>query len=287
VRSGRLWLLVLAGVGVVALILLAGGLSQVELLPGHPLPRRAQSENPLNLFAGAMPGSNLVGFLLVAMYLFALLLLPFAIVYFILSPDARRRVLRRLALLLWVLALYVLMRVRPDLFRALQLNPVELAPPATVNGPGVEFALNPPPWSALVVTIGLAVAIAAGLVAVGWFVWRRRHRPQGPLEQLAEQAREALDALRAGADLRDTVMRCYFEMNRALSQERGLRRDEAMTPREFEQELKQAGLPQMQVEELTRLFELVRYGARTPGEQEERQALACLAAVVEACRVAP
>jgi hypothetical protein len=286
VRSRRIGLIVLVGIGVVALILLAGGLSQLDLLPGHPLPRRPQDSNPLDLLSGATPGDKLFSFVLLALYLFALLLLPFALVYVILSPDARRHVLRRLALLLWVLALYLLIRARPDFFRALQLQPVGLAPPPAVSGPGVEFALTPPAWSALVATVGLALAIAAGLVVVGWLLWRRR-RPERPLDELAGQVREALDALRAGADLRDTVMRCYFEMNRTLSQERGLRRGETMTPREFEQELKQAGLPPEQVEQLTRLFEQVRYGARTPGEPEERQALACLAAVVDACKAVP
>jgi hypothetical protein len=82
-------------------------------------------------------------------------------------------------------------------------------------------------------------------------------------------------------------MRCYFEMNRILGQQRGLSRSVTMTPREFEQELRGAGLPEADVEQLTRLFESVRYGARIPDKQQERQAVACLTAIAESCTGSP
>jgi hypothetical protein len=133
----------------------------------------------------------------------------------------------------------------------------------------------------------LAVLLSAGLVGIAWFIWRRSRRPAGPLEQLAQEARQALVALEGGADVQDTVMRCYFEMSRILSEQRGISRSETMTPREFELRLKGAGLPDGDVEQLTRLFESVRYGARVPGEQEERQAAACLRAIAKACKSSP
>jgi hypothetical protein len=104
---------------------------------------------------------------------------------------------------------------------------------------------------------------------------------------LAREAQEALHALQAGVDLQDAVMRCYFEMGQILSEQRGIRRGETMTPREFERHLRGAGLPQQPVEQLTRLFEGARYGARVSGKREERQAIACLTAIVDACRSMP
>jgi hypothetical protein len=97
------------------------------------------------------------------------------------------------------------------------------------------------------------------------------------------EAREAVEDLRAGADLRDTVMRCYFEMSRVLDETRGLHREEAMTPREFAHTLKEVGLPGMAVERLTQLFESVRYGAHVSEEREEKDAIACLETIIEAC----
>jgi hypothetical protein len=101
---------------------------------------------------------------------------------------------------------------------------------------------------------------------------------------LAGPAEEAIAAIRVGADLKDTVMRCYFEMGRVLREQRGISRDQAMTPREFEQYLAQEGLPRKPVGQLTRLFEMVRYGAKAVGKREELQAIDCLTAIVNACR---
>ena len=54
------------------------------------------------------------------------------------------------------------------------------------------------------------------------------------------------------ANLRNVVMRSYYDMNRTVS-EQGVKRAEGMTPREFEARLIQTGLPHRDVERLTRL----------------------------------
>jgi len=83
--------------------------------------------------------------------------------------------------------------------------------------------------------------------------------------------------------VRDTVLRCYFQMSRVVSRERSLTRGKAMTPREFEECLAEAGLPGPPVRRLTRLFERVRYGAHQVAQAEEMEALDCLAEVIDAC----
>jgi hypothetical protein len=55
-----------------------------------------------------------------------------------------------------------------------------------------------------------------------------------------------------------------------------------MTPREFEQYLSQSGLRDEHIQQLTHLFESVRYGARVPGQREEAEAITCLTAIVQA-----
>ena len=52
----------------------------------------------------------------------------------------------------------------------------------------------------------------------------------------------------------------------------------------FFYELKDAGLPNKPLGQLTRLFEDVRYGAKVPSEKDEKQAVRCLTAIAEACR---
>ena len=70
-------------------------------------------------------------------------------------------------------------------------------------------------------------------------------------------------------------------MNRLLREQHGLERKKAMTPREFANHLSQIGLKDEHIWRLTRLFENVRYGANRPSQQEEREAVACLTAIVE------
>ncbi len=159
-----------------------------------------------------------------------------------------------------------------------------LAPGLFPTLPTAEFVAAPPAWLVLVTSLILALLLALALAGMVWWIWLRRRRAVHPLAQLAQEAQDALEALQAGGDLKDVVMRCYFEMNRVLREQRGITRPEAMTPREFERQLEQAGLPGEHVRQLTRLFENVRYGAKVPGEREERQAMTCLTAIVEHCR---
>ena len=280
----RLWVLLFSGLAVVAIILLSGGLASLEFLPGRPLPSRDQATGMATLLFGEVPGTEVLGFVLVVLYYIALFLLPVGIIYVLVSPDARRRVIRSLGLLLWFIALFLVIRARPDLFRELQLQTPGMPSPGDALVPGLEFAADFPRWAVTTATLALAVLTAAAMVGIAWILWRRSRRPASRLAQLAREAQDALDALQAGADVKDTVMRCYFEMSRVLSEQRGVRRAETMTPREFERRLRGVGLPEAHIEQLTRLFEGVRYGARVPDKEEERQAIACLAAIAEACR---
>ena len=96
----------------------------------------------------------------------------------------------------------------------------------------------------------------------------------------AQEARQAVQTLAAGSDLKDTVLRCYRDMNRALSQQRGINRQQAMTPREFAAYLAGIGLRDEHIQRLTRLFENVRYGTYTASERDKREAVDCLNAIV-------
>jgi hypothetical protein len=214
------------------------------------------------------------------------LLFIISLIIFIISPEARRDMLKRLMrFILFFLLVYGLMHVLQDLVQEpepqiqepgasgeLPAEPVEPLPAPP------DFVVNPPDWFVTGVTIFLICL----LLGIGWFIWRyfnRLRNEPATLEQLAQEAQEALREIQAGADLRDVIMHCYFEMSRILNNERGLRRQQAMTPREFEIYLAKSGLQNEHIQRLTRLFEGVRYGSKTPGQQEEQEAIACLTAI--------
>jgi hypothetical protein len=278
-------MLLLLGMATAALILLSTALTGLELLPGQPF---SLSGEPSGGTGGSemLPGAEVLVLLFRAMIAIFGLLLPVAIVYFIVSPKFRKRVLRNfLPILPLFLMFYLLMRSSPDF-----LKPVEEARPlgplaeGFPEAPTPEFVATPPQWLIVVANLILALLIAALVVGAVWLFWRLRRPRVSPLERLAQEAKEAIEAIQAGADLKNTVMRCYYEMSQVLREQRGIRRQRATTPREFERQLEQLGLPGEQVRQLTRLFEKVRYGAKTVDKDEERQAIACLTAVIEFCR---
>jgi hypothetical protein len=275
------------GIAILAIVILSAGLSGVELLSGQSFSIESEWEGEADGF-WPLPSGQVVATLLRAIIFITLLLLPVVVVYAIISPKFRKYVLRRLlsALVFAVLAYMVTQRL-PELFNMEEeatfsggqpLNDVPL------TAPSVQFVADPPAWLVLATSLALALLVSAILVGVVWFLQHRDQRPMGSLEQLAHEAEEALELLRAGGDIKDTVMRCYAEMSRTLDRERGIVRLGSMTPREFEGRLAGMGLPGEPVRQLTRLFEQVRYGAKTADEREEEQALACLTAIVEACR---
>jgi hypothetical protein len=146
--------------------------------------------------------------------------------------------------------------------------------------PPEEIIPHPPWWLVSLVSLGLSGLIFGGFL----FIWRRLRRlSDDPLELVAQEAKKTLEELQAGADPKEGVVRCYFEMSRVLNEQRGVKRKWTMTTREFEKHLKYAGLPEVHVRRLTRLFEMVRYGAKNLDERENREAVACLKAIVQAC----
>lgn len=303
-RYDKTWVLLLLSAAIAAIVLMATSLSALELHPGEPFPlaailreqlkgmKRGRGEIP------PMPGGDIIGVALRATLILAAALSPFAIIYCIISPEARKRVLG--SVITFLAIYYLLMRLRPalsDIEGKVQLpnQAPGRMPEGMSSAPDVEFAADPSPGLILAANIALALLLAAAVVAVIWFIWQYTRRARSartaketaPLEQLAQEAQEAIGAVRSGADLKDVVTRCYFEMMQILREQRGIHRQRAATPREFEIRLEEIGLPAEQIQRLTRLFEEVRYGDKSPGKQQEDQAIASLTAIVEFCGESP
>jgi TRAP-type C4-dicarboxylate transport system permease small subunit len=287
-QRDKTWTLVLTGVALVALVLVAGNLATLELQPGSLLPsvEPGPREQP-----GVLEGSDVLLHMTRITMFIAMIFLPVAILYMIFSPEGRRRLLRSiLQVLAFLMLLMAISYAQPQLTtqETEETQPLEL--PEEVTLPEVTmpaFDEETSPGLVLAITVGLALLITALTVGGVWLYLRRRQQPESTLDQLADEARQALDVVRAGGDLRNAVIRCYLEMAQVIHRERGIQRGHAMTPREFELRLTKAGLPDAAVRELTRLFEDVRYGTTEPGEQEERRAIACLSTIAEAAGSIP
>ena len=139
------------------------------------------------------------------------------------------------------------------------------------------FITDPPTWFLLIVDLLLVLIVLGAL----WLLWRLLRPKPDTQALLVQEARAALTDLQAGGDLRNVVLRCYARMCQVLRQSRNVERRRAMTPREFERHLAEIGLRDEHIQRLTRLFERVRYGAKPSSRPEEREAIACLTAIVQ------
>lgn len=275
----RLWIVLLFGLGVGILVVLASGLSGIEFLPGRPFFLSAE-EQTLPLEELSFKSWNLVGLWKTFGLILLWVIFPLSIIYFIVSPEVRKVVIRRAVTMgLTAYAFFLLLKQCSD-FEPLDMSNSSLAG-TTLEGEN-PLSANFSPETAQIFTWIANVVFIALLALLIWYAIRWWSKRTSTLEELSAQASKVLDDIQAGEDLKDTVLRCYAEMSRILRQNRGISRDKGMTPRQFEDELKRYGLPGDEVRQLTRLFEMARYGDIVLGEQEQRKALACLEAIVHA-----
>lgn len=297
-RRRLIW--TITALAVIAMVLLAAGVGQVELYPeGRPFTLsellmwlwQQYMESTRAIDSDALPSGETAVLLVRIVLAIALALLPISIVILIISREMRKKALRELLrLTVFVAAVQALVRARfldgDALFGGKPEEPATQFDFPQFSETDFMYDQQPARWIIYAVSLGIALLIGYGVARIGWRVVRRQQEEATPLRRLAREAQIAVDALQAEADVNDVVRRCYAEMSRIVREERGLRRGIAVTAREFEMYLSQRGLPTVPVQTLTRLFEAVRYGAKSPGEAERQQAIESLNAIAEACRSA-
>ncbi len=220
------------------------------------------------------------------LYLVAWILFPVALLYMLLTKEGRKRLLKELLRVFpFVVLVLLLGQYLKGLIGKLAStgetggNARVLPEGGLYPGPQETFLPSSPSWATWIASFALAVLIVAGICLVAWLIWKRRKK-QAPMVRIAEEAQTALDAIESGGDLRNIVIRCYYDMVQVLTEFRGIRRGADMTPHEFQQRLEEKGFPREPVRALTALFEEVRYGQATPGKYEEQRAVSSLTSIV-------
>lgn len=280
-RRQSIWTLALLGSTILALLLLASSISSLDFQAGHFYAISGPRLPALEAGTALPLDPTTIGFWQMVLAFIATVLVIALLIGLILSRKLRRELLRRL---LTTLAVVVLLHLLLSGLRSVP-RVADSAPDGSAAQPAQPFpgepfptfVAQPAPWLVWAISL-LLVALLIGAI---WLVWRRSRPPRTALAQIADEAQTALTELQAGGDVANAVLRCYREMSRVLNEQRGIARPLGMTPREFEQQLAAVGLRDGHIQRLTRLFERVRYGAGRTGEREEREAIDCLAAIVQ------
>jgi hypothetical protein len=270
----------------VLILLIAAGIPNLELQPGQKYVLPTAEDDPFTGGRGGYASGEGILFLMRFLFALAIIMLPFFLLYTFFTPEGRRRLL---ALLVIIAFVFVIISNRDE------PPPPEPTPVAEgADAPDFEsedytglYDVAPPPleeppdWISYAIITGAALVFATLVVGVIWYY--RKRAIEDELSRLGFEMRLAIESIEEGGDLGNTILTAYRDMSRVVRQTQGVERTGSTTPHEFIDVLTGKGLPLDAVQDITKLFEQVRYGSKLATQADEQRALASLKAIAVAC----
>jgi hypothetical protein len=272
IRRRTLYFLTLTIIG---MALLGTSLSNLQFQTGLPIPGAVTSQTAnIPVIESVQQESKIP--MLIQLPLILLFIFLFTVLIIKLANKANiKKIVLLAGGLLGILILYLLLGQAEfpsqpqsvEVPGGIELQPLTNYDFAPIGDPSKEMF-----WAATIILM-----IGAAFIII-WFIKHSLHRVQND-DLIAREATLALQAIESGQDLKNVIIRSYMQMVRITKEEQGIERLESETPREFERLLISHGMPIQPVQQLTRLFEKVRYGSKKPDLQDERAAIECLSAI--------
>lgn len=262
-------MILLAGI---VIILFASSINQLEFSPGVIL--RDPFENP-QPNSGSVNWNewNLYELWRIISTVILVVLLPMSVVYFILSKEARNRVIRSVVVLtLTVYALFIVIRNLGNIQEIDLFNNILQAGDASGDADQQITALanNEP---SLLITIIASIIVALTIVSMAYWLFQRAQAANPPVDEINYTISKALNDIKYKRDIRNAIIRCYIDLQRIIEETHGKSRKSSMTPREFQKHLIDAGIQHQSIVNLTQLFEKARYSQGQASEAEETEAI--------------
>ncbi|MBK9926567.1 MAG: DUF4129 domain-containing protein [Anaerolineales bacterium] len=283
----KYWVLLISILALGALTALSVSLKNVSFKDAQPIGREEADafDASAKVAVESLPEVSLQS----QVILWILIALLVVLVGVLLSPETRKKLLRllfRIAFSYW--ALYFLFKRYPEALSALNLNLWGNAETrkddALANIPPPVFT---PPQQTPLLSYVMSLLIVLGALWLLWKFYRvwadLRLAKSSPLQEIARIAHSSLRDLSNGRESTDVILNCYFRMSDVVADKKSIHRMASMTPAEFAARLENSGLPGEPVQNLTRLFESVRYGSRKAGPKETNEAVACLTTILQYC----
>jgi len=289
-RRHTLWGMAALGALVVLLLILASSVPQVEMEPGETL---FEPGTTADVEYGAGSSSNEAPPILTAVFRWTIVVLmglACAVVAYVTIGALFNKLHRAFFLFLLIIFLGIFgfyqwasNREDPGQEVRQQTMEAEELPIVSETAP-YQRPQTPAPSTSTMLLV--AIGIAGALTGIGLWVWfkvilpRRREQALESMSELAEVAEtlgQVAAKIRLGADARASVLEAYAEMVRILSIRQPMIHKH-LTPREFATALRKTGMTTQHVDELTRIFEFVRYGRRDDPHLANR-AIDCLESI--------
>lgn len=266
-------------ISVSTLMIIGMSISRVELEPGTIFYSESGEEQG-EFFSPGPPALAEEPELDYLLLIRLLIIVPIIVIILItiFFPNTRKYTLRNLVIVLaWAAFVYFMYNRQSDnnFFETTTASESPANLPVIPQAPMPEIPSNSSSWVPYIVGFTLILI----LFAAAFYLYQRSVRKEEEQELLSAEAKSALEELKSGIDLRNVILRCYYEMGQIVQRERGIDRKRWMTAREFEIRLIRAGLPEEPVKNLTRLFETVRYGSFDPNKEQEEIAVESLTAI--------
>jgi hypothetical protein len=281
-KSQKSYLVAFFGFSLVAIFLLATSLSNIHFKPGKSLDLinwffdELGSENqPITAEMAVPPdrstllpdvGEAMLQSLIILFWMMTIL----SVLLIIVSPKFRKEFIRIFAMIIPLVIL--LPQIANSLADQSSNREDEAAAELAMGEVGrpepPAFIVDPPEWLFFGVNIILFL-----LFVVGIYLLIRRLRPKPDAQAVVvKQVQKTLKDLDSGVDFNNAIIICYSQMCQGLQSSQNIQRKKNMTPREFEVMLAEAGIFSKHIQQLTLLFEGVRYGAKTTDSVSEKQA---------------
>ena len=246
-------------------------MSDLVFEPGQPIPN--YETNPTNSEEVEVTSAELkeqkTHFLLQALLLLSVTIIFFILLISLIRMKDIKLILRLSLFLLILLLLAISINWIPSSPKSISLNnPSE----AEITDPLFYFfSPSGEPSENIYRLIGIVILIIIVWLIIYILVYRKKKNQNN--NSLADEAENAIKAIEEGRSIENVIIYCYMRMSEIIIENRGIERESYLTPREFETQLVTEGIPLFPVQQLTKLFEEIRYGKKILDHQAKLLAL--------------
>jgi hypothetical protein len=280
IRSLKRNLLIYLLLCIIAVFIMGGALTQLEFKPGLPFPTTDHIIAAQQATPEPVDGQQIS--ILAFRGVFSLLFI-FAFLYFVYLLFRKTKLTRILgALSMMAVFLCVIYLLSLITLQEVQITPVQQGGPVEVAPFTYRTEPLPAPPIAWQWIVAAGLLLLAG-AALWFFLVKHKQQPEEE-DAIITAANIAMHSLLSGNDLRHDIMACYQSMSESLCEHQGLAREQAMTVREFEDYLENSGVPAQPVQQLSSIFESVRYSDTLPSGMEKQICLDSLQAIIQYCQ---